>query len=110
MNVKSGFMAVLSVSMVLFGSAAFGANFKGFKRAPSSEISKMEERMMRIEEVDELFMIEFEGRAAFYRFPKQADTVDQARKFLLDRQKSRKKVKVEFNPMTTEIYSIADVN
>lgn len=110
MSMKSKLVAVFSVCTVLFGSVAFGASFKGFKRAPSSEISKMEDRMMRIEEVDELFMIQFEGRAAFYRLPKQADTADQTRKFLLDRQKNRKKVKVEFNPMTTEIYAISDAN
>lgn len=54
------------------------------------------------------FFIQVDGQAGLYRFPKSADNADEVRKFLDDKMKRKKKIKIEVNANTAEIVTLSE--
>lgn len=54
------------------------------------------------------FFIQIEGQAGLYRFPKSADNSAEVRKFLDEKRRLKKKIKIEVNAQTAEITNLSD--
>ena len=100
---------IIIVGIILFlNISANSSNFKGYKRQPAGEPLKYIETVERINETQEDFLILISPHAAFYRFPKNIGYVDQVRKYLNGRMKTKGLIIFEIDPTTAEILNISD--
>lgn len=96
--------AVLMVS----SNQALATKFKGYGGNQSTKIMSLTESVDRFVETEKEFLILLSRHAAFYLFPKRAENSSEVRSYLKKLVKSKKRITVEIDPVSTEIKYLKD--
>lgn len=95
--------------VLLLSSTTFAASFKGYGKLEDVKSAFIEnENIDTFIESKEDFLISFSKHSSFYKFPKIKVDAYDFKNYLNKMIKIKKVVKVEMNPMTTQIYKISD--
>ena len=98
---------IFVLSMVSIQQAS-ATKFKGFTGNYKTKSITLNESVERVVETEKEFLVLFSRHAAFYRFPKKSETTSDVRLFLKKLIKSKKRITVEIDPVSTEIKFIKD--
>lgn len=96
------------ILLLLFPVISLAAQYKGYKRGPTSALLTFQEPIDRYIETDAEFLILFKNHPSFYSFPKERDRSVDARNYLNFKKNKKTPVKVEYDAVTTKIYSLSD--
>ncbi len=97
--------------LVLFSlstEVTLAAKFKGYREETNTKRMSFTEPVQRFIETKTDFLILFYHHPSFYFFPKNKQSAVEMRDFLKARIKNRKKLSVDFDPMTLKISTLKD--
>ncbi len=99
--------SLLAVDMV-FSNYASASKLKDNNGKYQTQSMTLTESLEKIVETEKEFLILFSRHAAFYRFPKKSESTSDIRLYFKKLIKSKKRITVEIDPVSTEIKIIKD--
>ncbi len=98
----------LLTAVLVFSNQALATKFKGATAHQATKAIILTESVDRFVETEKEFLILLSRHAAFYRFPKTAESTTEVRLYLKKLIKSKKIIVFEIDPVSTEIRFIKD--
>lgn len=94
--------------LLLLGAQAFAgaASYSGYAKKDPTAFDTFEDAVAGVEQTPGDFQIAFTRRAPFFRFPKTSNE-RMVERFLREAQAHGTRLKVEYNPYTSEIYRLS---
>ncbi len=102
-------MMLLFLAIISSSKQASATRYKGYSGNYKIPSMTLTESVSRFVETEKEFLILLSRHAAFYRFPKKQETSSDVRSYLKKLVKSKERIQVEMDPISTEIKVLSSV-